>query len=424
MIKYRLHGKEYNAEIKHMFAEDQMKSDRVINLADYVLPECEKFEKYHKVDFKREVEASKKQAVDYSTKADEENKGGCGKEPKKPEWPDVIIHPAFNRELERNDEEYIWTNSPKYKIKSSGPDAGVPFRKTPKEIKEYLDNYVFSQDDAKKEAAMMAFEQAHGRKRNVIFSGPSGCGKTEIFRTLKKIDPLIYIFDASNITNDGWSGNKKFYSPLVDMIHLGYDRWQVEHSIIVFDEFDKLIEPAHSAQGDNVHEQAQGELLSLVEGGELTFTVNKEQRYDFDTSHISFAFLGAFENLRKRQKENIKAVGFGSVIEVLEEPAITMQDIVAYGLRNELAGRVNSLVQLQPFDEEGFYRIAKDEKAGIPKKIADEYGLTNFTVSDDVARKIAHDAVENGTGIRGMLNAAKRYMDVELYESGTIPAII
>lgn len=296
---------------------------------------------------------------------------------------------------------------------------------TPKKIKEKLDLTIYSQDEAKREAALMAFEMLNNRRRNAIFVGPSGCGKTEIFRELKKIYPDVYIFDGAGITNDGWSGGKKYYTVFEDMMARGFTKQRIEHSIIVFDEFDKMIEPATTSHGENMHESVQGEMLAMIEGTNVT--INKkdsERRVTINTEHISFAFLGAFENLTKRKGESRKSVGFGGTIETDENPEITIEDIIKCGLRRELAGRIAKVVRLRRFTKEDYLNIIKMPIAGVEAKIAEEYGLESFTISPGIREKLADNAVKDGLGVRGMLVAAKELIDDELYETGKIPATV
>ena len=114
---------------------------------------------------------------------------------------------------------------------------------TPKKIYGYLDGHVWKQDAAKKAASIIAyncFERAV--KSNALFVGPSGCGKTHIWRCLKGIFPdRIEIVDGSNLTLDGWKGEKKWGSLLSSPIFRS-DR----HAILVIDEADKMLAPKYS----------------------------------------------------------------------------------------------------------------------------------------------------------------------------------
>lgn len=292
--------------------------------------------------------------------------------------------------------------------------------KSPAEIYAELDKLVYSQEDAKREASLMAFEMMNGRRRNAIFAGPSGCGKTEIFRALQKIYPNVYIYDGSSITEDGWSGGKKFYSVFAEMMSLGFSKSQIEHSIIAIDEFDKLIAPATNSGGENVHAAVQGQMLSMIEGSKVT-VADAKNRVIIDTSHISFAFLGAFEDLRDMRMSQKKPVGFGNNGHEDCGPDIPMSAMIKYGLRRELAGRISKVVSLRPFKKEDYINIIKMPVAGIEARIAAEYNLPSFEISDIETEKMAEEAVKNGIGARGLTNAAHRLIDDILFETGEVP---
>ena len=106
---------------------------------------------------------------------------------------------------------------------------------TPQAIYDYLDSHIWKQDEAKKAAAMLMWKAQNKIKENVMFVGPSGCGKTKIWRCLQKIFPnQIVITDASNITSDGWKGDKKWGTLLNDPIFR-----KNSHTVLVLDEADK-----------------------------------------------------------------------------------------------------------------------------------------------------------------------------------------
>ena len=133
---------------------------------------------------------------------------------------------------------------------------------TPKKIYGYLDGKVWKQDAAKKAAAILTYNSLfRGVKENAMFIGPTGCGKTHIWRCLQELFPdKIEIVDGSNITNDGWKGEKKWKNLLSSPVFCTGER-----SILVIDEADKMLTPKYS-NGENVSQSIAAEGLKLMEG--------------------------------------------------------------------------------------------------------------------------------------------------------------
>ncbi len=134
---------------------------------------------------------------------------------------------------------------------------------TPKKIYGYLDNHVWKQDAAKKAASIIAyncFERAV--KSNALFVGPTGCGKTHIWRCLRGIFPdRIEIVDGSNLTMDGWKGEKKWASILRSPVFRSG-----RHAVLVIDEADKMLAPKYTSGGENASHSVQSEGLVMMEG--------------------------------------------------------------------------------------------------------------------------------------------------------------
>ena len=145
-------------------------------------------------------------------------------------------YPWYDDRVEAVRKEYVdpWAEA-------EGP-AVEPTWYTPREIYNYLDGKVWKQDEAKRAVSVTMYQCLHGIKSNAMFIGPSGCGKTHIWRCLQKLYPnRIEIADSSNLTQDGWRGNKKWTDLLRSPIfRAGY------HTILVLDEADKMLAPKFS----------------------------------------------------------------------------------------------------------------------------------------------------------------------------------
>lgn len=288
----------------------------------------------------------------------------------------------------------------------------------PVEIKEkFLDGRVFGQEEAKKAVSMLLWSHFRGNPRNLLLVGPSGSGKTELFRAIKdSVYKNIYIFDASNVTETGWSGDKKLNTVFMNMLSEGFDKKEIENSIIVFDEFDKLIIPKHNSQGENVSMGVQGELLSMVEGGMVSLQKGKTT---VDTTNISFVFLGAFENLYKKKAEKSHAMGFGSDLNTKEnlykQEDITVDDIMSFGLRTELAGRIDNVAVLKELDRDALYKILCHRTISPIRKIEKQYKM-RIHVSAKLKKKIANSAYEKKLGARYLKSELQRLIDDKIYE--------
>lgn len=294
---------------------------------------------------------------------------------------------------------------------------------TPHEIYDKLDEMIYKQEQAKKAVATLVFNHLHGRSRRCVLVGPSGCGKTEIFRAVKSFYRNVYIYDASTITSEGFKGNRKYNSFLSDMLMSGFTPNDVEHSIMVFDEFDKLVTPKTTSSGENVNYEIQGQFLSMVEGTDINV---KYRSGDFvkeaiiNTSNMSFVFLGAFEGIKMGgvdQEE--KEIGF----EKSEAPKksysdITIQDMIDYGMRPELAGRISNISRLEGFNKTDYINILKNNSAGIIDRIAYEYGMDHITLSEKTIETLADEAEKTGLGIRYLMSEVIRLLDESAFEDG------
>ena len=290
----------------------------------------------------------------------------------------------------------------------------------PKEIKEYLDTYIEGQEDAKKAAAVMVYNHMRGIKGNIIFIGPSGCGKTEIFRVLKQLFPRsIYIYDASMITNDGWNGSKKFNSVFQDLRQSGYQQNEIENMIIVFDEFDKLCAPMYSSHGDNVHASIQSELLTMIEGSLVPMGRNEGPAVN--TSHVSFAFCGAFEDVFKKkmqQKKKSVPMGFTNKQETVQDTPVTMEDLIKYGMRTEIAGRINGLVQLSALDRDQVKNLLFHPVRSPFAKLSALYQCS-IQVEDEYINYLLDVSQDDARGVRAISSLIREELNKEVYEAGS-----
>ena len=282
----------------------------------------------------------------------------------------------------------------------------------PKDIYDRLKKYIYGQEDAVKAAAMLLYNHRLGRKRNLLFIGQTGCGKTEIWRACRQLDPCIRIIDSTTITGEGWKGSYK-----VKNIFDGMSRQEAERAIVVFDEFDKLCEPQITSGGSNASLIVQNELLKLIEGT----TVNLGN-FDVDTSKISFVFCGSFEHLTrmKVQKESKRSVGFGAELfgkeaHLVYNDVLQPSDLVKYAaVRQEIAGRIDQIVQLSPMKASDYQEILKDEQISPLRKLERQYGVT-LCLDGDTERKLVQEAEETRMGVRYLHSRIQQMLDEQMF---------
>lgn len=285
--------------------------------------------------------------------------------------------------------------------------------RSPQEFYEYLSQHIYGQKEAVRAAAMLLYNHAQGRKRNVLFVGQTGSGKTEIWRVCQKLYPIIRIIDSTVITGEGWSGSFK-----VNNIFDGMRREEAEKAIIVFDEFDKLCEPKIGSGGTNHSLMIQNELLKLIEGTTVSL-----KNFSIDTSKISFVFCGSFEQLTemKTESESGQAIGFGGKLQKKEADLVygnVLQpaDFVKYaGMRQEIAGRINQIVQLMPMKAEAYKKILDDEQISPLHQLERQYGI-KLSLDQDTEQKLVQEAEETRMGVRYLRSRIQQMLDEQIFQ--------
>ena len=286
---------------------------------------------------------------------------------------------------------------------------------TPKKIYAYLDKRVWKQDAAKRAAAILAYNSLfRSVKENTMFIGPTGCGKTYIWRCLQELFPdKIEIVDGSNITADGWKGDKK-WNTLLDspIICAG------EQAILVIDEADKMLAPKYSSSGENVSQSIAAEGLKMMEGT-IADIKSGSFTYQVDTSRISFVLCGAFSNKADeiaKNSNNGSSIGFGAMphaVKAYDRP-LTTQDLIEYGVMPEFVGRIQRIVNLHPMALEDYYRIM-DSGCGPVRHIQEQYKV-EIRMTKSRRTELAEDAYKNGLGVRGMENRIRQLVDDAIFE--------
>ena len=336
--------------------------------------------------------------------------------------------------------EVIKENFPQLK-KSKGTDFVLADLPKPHEIKDYLDQYVIGQDDAKKFLSVSVYNhykrlmQASAddgveiEKSNIVIVGPTGTGKTLLARTIAKLLKVPFtIVDATVFTEAGYVGEdvESILSRLLQVAD--YNVEEAERGIVFIDEIDKI-----ARKGDNpsITRDVSGEgvqqgLLKLLEGSMVNVPPKGGRKHpdqDYihvDTRNILFICGGAFDGIERKiaQRLNTHVVGFDSVQNVQRIDTknlmkyIQPQDLKSFGLIPEIIGRLPVLTYLNPLDRQALRNILTEPKNSIVKQQVKLFEMDGIELSfePEMFDYVVDKAVEYKLGARGLRSIMETIM--------------
>ena len=312
----------------------------------------------------------------------------------------------------------------------------------PKEIHDFLDQYVIGQDRAKKLLSVAVYNNNSEsdvdlelEKSNILMVGPTGTGKTLVAKSIAKLLNVPFtIVDATVLTEAGYVGEdvESILSRLLQ--EADYDVAKAERGIVFIDEIDKIARKSDnpSITRDVSGEGVQQAMLKLLEGSVVNVPPQGGRKHPdqeflhVNTQNILFICGGAFEGIERRiaQRLNTQVIGFGAANKKQIDKEnllryVEAQDLRSYGLIPEIIGRLPVITYLDHIDRDALKRILTEPKNALMRQYEKMFELDGIklTVEPEVLDLIVDTSIENKLGARGLRSICEAIMTDAMYDA-------